>query len=362
MPAATQPRERLTFLDVARGVAALLVLTEHGLYECVPAYLKFSMANVVIGEAALLVFFLISGFVIPMSLENGGSVAGFWLRRSCRLFPVYWLSIALAFATAWLWGPGHVDIGLSDTKTWLANFALLQGLLSRPNAWGAFWTLHCELLVYAVCSVLFACGWLNRVGGRVGLALIAVFVLVGLGRPLLLGEPAAVGARMMVVTCPLFGLLARRYMTGRLERGTFYGLVAGLFAAILFTEAVSYVLFPSAMTARELVRFACVWGLAFATFLGLLEARHRRMPRLACWLGERSYPIYLLHQFVLALIPRSWPAWAFMPCLLGGTLLLAALAHRLVERPGIAVGRRLEKRRRSAVLPAAVAVAPRQAA
>ncbi len=67
-------RVRLDFLDVARGAAALLVLVEHGLHECVPGYLEFSKRNVVVGQAAILVFFMISGFVIPMSLEEGGSL------------------------------------------------------------------------------------------------------------------------------------------------------------------------------------------------------------------------------------------------------------------------------------------------
>jgi len=65
MPAIAPLRERLTFLDVARGAAALLVVLEHGLYLSVPGYLEAARAFVVIGEAGILVFFLISGFVIP---------------------------------------------------------------------------------------------------------------------------------------------------------------------------------------------------------------------------------------------------------------------------------------------------------
>jgi peptidoglycan/LPS O-acetylase OafA/YrhL len=354
MPAPALPRERLTFLDVARGAAALLVVLEHGLYLSMPGYLEAARAFVVIGEAGILVFFLISGFVIPMTLENGGSVAGFWLRRAFRLFPVYWFSIGLAFATAWLGGPNRIVVGLSDTKTWLANLTLLQGFLNQPHVWGVFWTLQYELVIYAVFSLLFACGWLNRVGGRVSLALIAGFALLGVGRVLFLGQSAGIGLRMAVVACPLFGWLARRYTTGRLRRGTFYGLVTGLFAAVVLTWAVSHARFPSDTTPLQLGRFACLWGPAFVVFLGLLEARHRRMPRAACWLGERSYPIYLLHPFVIVMIPKGWPAWAFVPCLVASTLLLAALVHRLVEVPGIAWGRRLEKRLRRTAPPAPV--------
>lgn len=56
-----------------------------------------------------------------------------------------------------------------------------------------------------------------------------------------------------------------------------------------------------------------------------------------------------------------------MPCLVGATLLLAELAHRFVERPGINLGRRIETyllRPAAAPAPAVtpVAVATRQAA
>jgi len=74
-------RERFQFLDVARGAAALLVVFEHGLHACLPGYLEFSRDHVYIVQAAVLGFFMVSGFVIPMSLENGKSNAVFWLRR-----------------------------------------------------------------------------------------------------------------------------------------------------------------------------------------------------------------------------------------------------------------------------------------
>jgi peptidoglycan/LPS O-acetylase OafA/YrhL len=160
------PRERLDFLDAARGGAAMLVLAEHGLHACVPGYLEFSRANVIIGQAAIVVFFMVSGFVIPMSLEGGGSNATFWLRRFFRLFPVYWLSIALAYAYLRAGGTlGGVGVKLSDTASWLSNLVLAQGCLNRPNVWEVFWTLPYELMIYAACSVLFLFGLMRRVGG-----------------------------------------------------------------------------------------------------------------------------------------------------------------------------------------------------
>ena len=77
LPAADS-QKRFEFRDVARGVAAMLVLVEHGLHLCLPGYLQLSRAYIVTGQAALLVFFMISGFVIPMSLVQGKSDAQLW--------------------------------------------------------------------------------------------------------------------------------------------------------------------------------------------------------------------------------------------------------------------------------------------
>ena len=98
MSGAASGKERLDFLDGARGLAALLVLAEHGLAASLPDFLKSTpVGHGNLGKAGVLLFLLISGFIIPASLEQGGSNTRFWLRRFCRLFPAYWLSIAVAF-------------------------------------------------------------------------------------------------------------------------------------------------------------------------------------------------------------------------------------------------------------------------
>jgi len=107
----------------------------------------------------------------------------------------------------------------------------------------------------------------------------------------------------------------------KLSRRALYGLVLGFAAVALLVWSVNHALFPELVPLGQLGRFACVWGVAFAFFFTLLEARHREMPKFACWLGRRSYPIYLLHPLALLLLSSTgWPAWAFMPSLFGLTL------------------------------------------
>src|SRR5437868_2051289 len=87
---------RLEFLDFARATAALLVVLAHGVSVSVPGFLAWSRANLDPGRVGVVLFLLISGFIIPASLEKGGNLGRFWLRRFFRLFPAYWVSVAAA--------------------------------------------------------------------------------------------------------------------------------------------------------------------------------------------------------------------------------------------------------------------------
>ncbi len=52
------------------------------------------------GQYGVFVFFLVSGYIIPASLERKGSVRGFWVSRAFRLYPLYLLGIGISLL-AW---------------------------------------------------------------------------------------------------------------------------------------------------------------------------------------------------------------------------------------------------------------------
>ncbi len=270
------------------------------------------------------------------------------MRRCFRLFPVYWFSIGLAFAYLCVGGPLPLSVQLTDATTWLANLTLLQAWLHRPNVWGVFWSLHFEVAFYLLSSILFACGLLHRMGARGFAAVLIGFFLACTAKLLRTKNPTDDLYNWMIALSALFGLFAYRYCTGCLSRAVFYSLLGGLWSAVLLIWSVNHALYPSIATSGQLMRGLITGTIGFGAFVFLLEARQRPMPKVLCWLGRRSYPIYLLHPFVLLLLtPGHFPAWALMPCLLSFTLLLAEFAHRFVERPGIAIGRLLDNHRSS---------------
>src|SRR5438128_3067363 len=93
--AAARESTRLDFLDGLRGFAALVVFLSHAIGRVSPAFHDFTYSRFDMGSFGVTVFFLCSGFIIPVSLERQGSLRSFWLRRIFRLYPLYWFSIAL---------------------------------------------------------------------------------------------------------------------------------------------------------------------------------------------------------------------------------------------------------------------------
>ena len=72
---------RLAWLDVLRGLAALAVVFNHFGYF-VPPGLKATVYQWVNpGDYGVFVFFLISGYIVPASLERKGSARTFWVSR-----------------------------------------------------------------------------------------------------------------------------------------------------------------------------------------------------------------------------------------------------------------------------------------
>jgi peptidoglycan/LPS O-acetylase OafA/YrhL len=345
MDAAAQARGRLGFLDAARGIAALMVVAAHGVNEYVPGYLPWARANLEVGRAGVVLFLIISGFIIPASLEQGGSLGKFWLRRLFRLFPAYWLGIAAAYACLLATPSFPVPVPRERTADWLINLTMCQRFLGRPDVSGVFWTLQLELVIYATCSLLFACGLLRRVGWWLGVVVVLAFVPVGLVQPLAIGKAHVLNDSKYLYLVPLMGLIAQRYWSGQVGWQRFYALVAGQPVVLAGVWLVSKILYPESVALISLRTWLLNWGLAYALFLGMLEARRLPMPSVALWLGRVSYSVYLFHPLVLALLlVFPVPIWAGLPILLAGTLAVSALTYYAVEEPGIHLGRAVERR------------------
>jgi peptidoglycan/LPS O-acetylase OafA/YrhL len=109
---------------------------------------------------------------------------------------------------------------------------------------------------------------------------------------------------------------------------------------------------------------AIVWGTAYLCFFTLMSIRQWRMPAALTYLGRISYSIYLLHIFTISPFARRTEAvWLRVLGCLAVSFAVSAASYHLVEKPGIWVGRWIERlfqrRERDAATTANVAATAR---
>jgi peptidoglycan/LPS O-acetylase OafA/YrhL len=168
---------RLDWLDAMRGLAALCVVFDHVSYHVLLPVRHFLSHHLDLGQYGVYVFFLVSGYIIPASLERKGSVRGFWVGRAFRLYPPYLLVLAISLAG---FAFGVVSVAGAN-RHWL--IAALAWLLMMPNMMGGAnipnvtWTLSYEMVFYLLVAALFSLrahrqsGWYALACGIAALAL-----------------------------------------------------------------------------------------------------------------------------------------------------------------------------------------------
>lgn len=138
---------RLAQLDALRGIAALAVVLFHYTtrYDQLYGHPVAPLFSVPLGYLGVNLFFMISGFVIFMTLARTERATDFVVSRFSRLYPAYWGALLLTFTLT------HA-IGLPDkTVGWealLVNVTMVQGFFGVPHVDSVYWTLEVELLFY----------------------------------------------------------------------------------------------------------------------------------------------------------------------------------------------------------------------
>src|SRR5215469_6079063 len=117
--------DRLAWLDALRGVAALCVVADHGSGLVLWPGQAFASRWLDLGQYGVFVFFLVSGYIIPASLERKGSVRGFWISRTFRLYPLYLFAIA-ASAVAYKLGYGTLHGAEHNPAGAVASWLLMM--------------------------------------------------------------------------------------------------------------------------------------------------------------------------------------------------------------------------------------------
>jgi peptidoglycan/LPS O-acetylase OafA/YrhL len=333
---------RIEFLDVLRGLAAFIVFCQHSMeYVSVP-FKEWSGQYVNLGEVGVVVFFMVSGFIIPVSLEKYNSLPRFWMGRILRLWPIYLASLVVAVALNSLNVLGTQQFPDSYDRHpvlfVLGNMTMFQQYIGIPVAIGVYWTLALELVFYALCSLLFLFGLLRRTLTWLWVS-IAVLLTSQVAIAIAFDKSLPAGRMGLIVTAFFGTLLYRQRSEGKLWKTmvTVLPVLFCVFALTFWLRTHFYtppaVLGPQLPPRPTTLCQVISWISAYLVFLGGYALRSWEFPKLFTWIGQISYPLYLFHCLVLAVTPATLPWPVFLLGTLTVSLLIAHLTHNLIERP-----------------------------
>lgn len=364
MTAVAKSNGRYDHIDSLRAIAALLVIWMHvsEVFATLNSpvigidwFLVTTSSYLDFGRVGVLVFFLISGFLIPSSLKGSikeGSKK-FVVRRFFRLFPLYWASIPLGVVAMWL----LYDKPISGWDIAL-NFTMLQDVFSAQSVSGLYWTLKIELYFYCLCLGLFCLNLLNRENVIIYLAagIIPTQFLIKIATGHEVNIWGVWSSDLAFLSFMFLGALWRRAhdreirTLGKLTlAGTtaWFGIVFPLSAAFLYIRDGSLHLDHS--------RLFFGYSLAVLIFVISSMIWRIRSPILA-WMGRISYSMYLLHPVIFYTIywyiinlsadsaVRSIGVGIYLIIIMLIVVLISAMTYMFIEAPMIKWGVRLTSR------------------
>ena len=369
-------KTRVPELDGLRGVAILLVLVHHYLAgriasDANPIVHALNVASRLAWSGVDL-FFVLSGFLIGgILLEQRAArnfFAAFFLRRGCRILPLYFAWLGLYVVMLQLLPPGQGRSWVDETLAprypgWAYVFLVQNFFVAGHEIFGPLWqvpswSLALEMQFYLLAPLLIR--WVpERKLPAVLIGLIALVPFLRLSMYLFYPSvfvytllPCRMDALLlgMLCACLLRDDRVRRW----LENG--HKKLHAALAVLLGGIAILNVLPFCSRTSFEMVWFGYSWlGIFYACVLlisvtasrGVIVAVVRN--RFLRHLGVIAYGVFLMHLGIAGLI-HGWmregnlninsaaDALATLVAL-GVTLLVATLSWRYFEKPLVDWGR-----------------------
>ena len=378
MTTLTQPTTRpalnhLVQLDGVRFIAVAMVLVDHWTAERLPAVLF-----VPFGSLGVTIFFVLSGFLIsrillagkdklpdPKTAYLGGYLKTFYIRRTLRIFPIYYLTLFILYALNE--PPVRRTIGwlaLYASNVYIARFGTWMGTVDH------LWSLAVEEQVYLFMPLLLFALPRRLVMPTALLMLVgSVALRYGLMRH---GSTWFIGYVSMPTCLDAFGLglvMAYLWLYQRPRFEALFRPSTGLLISIVVFGLIVWGARTTAAGQPTLDYhadniYAHVWERLSASFLGFFligkailgftgPMKALLENRVSQYLGQISYGLYLFHNFIYNayhtphthIVLRVWRRLVrYIPALSSSyafqfgyflliTIALASLSWFLIEKP-----------------------------
>ena len=342
--------KRLLFLDSSRGLAALVVLFSHFQLTLLPQLnnswlLKTPFHLMLDGTSAILYFFILSGFVLTLSIKSDEKISfesymKFITLRIFRIYPAFIFTLLFSYVVIHNLEPGPT--------TWLSQYwktqydfhslvkqaALIVRLPNDPllRLIPQDWTLSIEIALSMILPLL-----VFTFRKKSTFFLIVIYLLV----------------QFLKIDPFIFDFCLGIFMACNLDAlkniwaNNKYKIYLLSFAFSLISADFA---FPNLMKVTDIILIHHKsWGLAIILWAIISSVKIQRFLTFKpmIFLGKISYSFYLLHLIILFIILRfsTLNAATFLLVYLIITVLISSLTYYLIEKPSNKISRFLFSKR-----------------
>ncbi len=325
--------KRLQTLDLFRGVAALSVMLFHYTYAYRIHYGQSysSLYDFRYGYLGVQLFFIISGFVIFLTVLQSKSVFDFLYKRVTRLYPTFLICLVITFVIVSVFGlPGREK----SLHTALFNVTMIPSFFGIPYVDGAYWSLVPEVFFYVFMILVMLSKQLKNI-----LIIGTIFLLISWINRFVYSLPIQWRMALNVQWNALFfaGILFYKI---KFENARKSLLIHTLIIACFITVC------QMLGSLNERIIVACFFVLFYLFSYDKLEWLTWKP---LIFLGLISYPMYLVHQNVgYIILNKIKPLLGNYPFMFIGITVITVIGfsyiiHRFFEIPSLRFFRRIKK-------------------
>ena len=360
--------QKIGFIQALRGWAAVAVMLGHLLFRFFNGNSTVSQAfpylpesntggmltgindiflqmNFDLGPYGVAIFFLISGFVISISLQRQ-SVHQFAVKRFFKIWPAYIAGFSATFFMIWMYCHFTGTAFPYNGKDWLWQISLLGDWFSKPGIDGIVWTLQAELKFYVFMCLIFA---LKKESSRNAYRIVSV-VMVIWNFAVIFGQDylilhhlhfyrfaATVASSNINILFMLLGVyFYRYYMKEWSLKETTIMLIEGYFLLIL--AVVGWRGNLSVYTSSYLI--------GLLTFLAAHILCQNRKMKICMFFGEISYSLYIVHAlngYIIetVLMQKGVPSVLCLLAAISCAVVMACVLHYGIEKPAVKISGKL---------------------
>lgn len=325
---------RFIELDSLRGIAIALVMLSHytWAYDFHFGTLGEHFFSFPYGDFGVQIFFMISGFVIFMTLDHTKNLTQFVISRFARLYPTYWICILITVIVISFFPVP--TLGNYSILQFLANLTMIQGYLQIAHIDQVYWSLGVELMFYVLMGIVFYLKKLNKI------EVISLFWLALVVLKLIFDFPFEKYFKVLLIleSAPLF-IAGMMFYKIKFKESSLLNHIIIIISLVIFFFNMHFQLLERSNQVDEGILNYILIIFAFILFYLMIYFDIKILKnKYLLFLGYISYPLYLLHNVIgYAIIYRvkqlSNNQFFYVLPTMFVAIILAYIVTKIMEKP-----------------------------